>query len=121
MLNVCHALLLAAEKGRPGQVYFVTDGAVLDTRDFFTRYVQVRRRCPFCSCSFCTHCRDLVAVLQRSGENREGSLLLAGLGSQVPLPLGASLLPAAQKWDCCTAWLAVGAPLHHVPARRPFS
>jgi len=34
--NVCEGLILAAEKGRGGEVYFVTDGAPVDFRDFVT-------------------------------------------------------------------------------------
>jgi nucleoside-diphosphate-sugar epimerase len=34
--NVCEGLLLAADKGRGGQVYFVTDGASIPFRDFMT-------------------------------------------------------------------------------------
>ncbi|HEY0975320.1 MAG TPA: NAD-dependent epimerase/dehydratase family protein [Solimonas sp.] len=35
--NVVHGALLAAERGTPGGVYFLTDGAPQPTRDFFTR------------------------------------------------------------------------------------
>lgn len=34
--NVCEGLMLAAERGRGGQVYFVTDGAPIPFRDFLT-------------------------------------------------------------------------------------
>lgn len=40
VLNACRGLQLAAERGEPGEVYFVTAGEVLGTRDFFTRYAQ---------------------------------------------------------------------------------
>jgi nucleoside-diphosphate-sugar epimerase len=38
--NVVHGLLLAAEKGRGGEVYFVTDGAPQDFRDFVTAQLR---------------------------------------------------------------------------------
>lgn len=38
--NVVHGLLLAAERGRPGEAYFVTDGAPVVFREFVTRLVQ---------------------------------------------------------------------------------
>jgi nucleoside-diphosphate-sugar epimerase len=38
--NVVHGLILAAEKGRGGQVYFVTDGAPQDFRDFMTAQLK---------------------------------------------------------------------------------
>lgn len=34
--NVCEGLLLAADKGRGGQTYFVTDGAPVEFREFLT-------------------------------------------------------------------------------------
>ncbi len=35
--NVCEGLMLAADKGRGGQVYFVTDGAPVEFRGFMTQ------------------------------------------------------------------------------------
>jgi len=35
--NLCAALLLAAEKSKPGETYFVTDGPPVEIRDFWTR------------------------------------------------------------------------------------
>jgi nucleoside-diphosphate-sugar epimerase len=40
--NVCEGLMLAAERGRPGEVYFVTDGAPVQVREFFTRMLATR-------------------------------------------------------------------------------
>jgi nucleoside-diphosphate-sugar epimerase len=40
--NVCEALLLAAEKGRGGEAYFVTDGAPVELREFVTRLLASR-------------------------------------------------------------------------------
>lgn len=40
--NVCEALLLAAEKGRGGEAYFVTDGAPVELRDFVTKMLAAR-------------------------------------------------------------------------------
>ncbi len=38
--NVVHGLLLAAEKGRGGEIYFITDGAPPDFRDFMTAQLR---------------------------------------------------------------------------------
>jgi len=40
--NVVHGLLLAAEKGRGGEVYFVTDGPPQDFRDFMCAMLRAR-------------------------------------------------------------------------------
>lgn len=40
--NVVEGLLLAAEKGRGGQIYFVTDGEPQDFRDFVTAMLETR-------------------------------------------------------------------------------
>jgi nucleoside-diphosphate-sugar epimerase len=40
--NVCAGLLLAAEKGRGGEIYFLTDGEPLEFRDFVTRMVRTQ-------------------------------------------------------------------------------
>jgi len=40
--NVCAGLLLAAEKGRGGEVYFLTDGPPVEFRDFVTRMVRTQ-------------------------------------------------------------------------------
>ena len=40
--NVCEGLLLAAEKGRGGEAYFVTDGAPVELRDFVTQLLATR-------------------------------------------------------------------------------
>lgn len=40
--NVVEALLLAAEKGRPGEVYFITDGEPVEFRDFITRLLATQ-------------------------------------------------------------------------------
>jgi nucleoside-diphosphate-sugar epimerase len=40
--NVCAGLILAAEKGRGGEIYFLTDGAPLEFRDFVTRLVRTQ-------------------------------------------------------------------------------
>lgn len=38
--NACHGALLAAEKGRSGEVYFVTDGAPVDYRSFLSALIR---------------------------------------------------------------------------------
>ena len=40
--NVVHGLRLTAEKGRPGQAYFVTDGEPVVFRDFITKLLATR-------------------------------------------------------------------------------
>ena len=40
--NVCAGTLLAAEKGRGGEIYFLTDGEPLEFRDFVTRLVRTQ-------------------------------------------------------------------------------
>ena len=40
--NVCAGALLAAEKGRGGELYFLTDGEPLEFRDFVTRMVRTQ-------------------------------------------------------------------------------
>ena len=42
VFNVCEALVLAARHGRPGEVYFVTDGAPVELRAFLTRLLATR-------------------------------------------------------------------------------
>ena len=40
--NVVEGMLLAAERGRPGQIYFLTDGAPVDFRDFMTKLLATQ-------------------------------------------------------------------------------
>jgi nucleoside-diphosphate-sugar epimerase len=40
--NVCEGALLAAEKGRGGEAYFLTDGAPVQFREFITRLLQTQ-------------------------------------------------------------------------------
>jgi nucleoside-diphosphate-sugar epimerase len=40
--NVVEGTLLAAERGAPGQIYFLTDGAPVEFRDFLTRLVATQ-------------------------------------------------------------------------------
>jgi nucleoside-diphosphate-sugar epimerase len=40
--NVCEGLLLAAEKGRGGEAYFVTDGPPVELREFMTQLMATR-------------------------------------------------------------------------------
>lgn len=40
--NVCEGLLLAAEKGRGGEAYFVTDGAPIELRGFVTQMLATQ-------------------------------------------------------------------------------
>lgn len=40
--NVCEGALLAAEKGRGGEAYFLTDGAPVEFRDFITRMLKTQ-------------------------------------------------------------------------------
>jgi nucleoside-diphosphate-sugar epimerase len=41
--NVVHGLRLAAEKGRPGEVYFVTDGEPVVFREFVSELLRTQR------------------------------------------------------------------------------
>lgn len=40
--NVVEGMLLAAERGQPGQIYFLTDGAPVDFRDFMTKLLATQ-------------------------------------------------------------------------------
>ena len=40
--NVCEGLLLAAERGRGGEIYFVTDGAPVEFRSFITALLRTQ-------------------------------------------------------------------------------
>ena len=40
--NLCEGLILAAEKGRGGEVYFVTDGAPVELREFVSAMLRTR-------------------------------------------------------------------------------
>jgi nucleoside-diphosphate-sugar epimerase len=40
--NVTDALLLAAERGKPGEIYFVTDGEPVEFRDFITKLLATQ-------------------------------------------------------------------------------
>ena len=40
--NVVEGMLLAAERGRPGEIYFLTDGAPVDFRDFMTKLLATQ-------------------------------------------------------------------------------
>jgi nucleoside-diphosphate-sugar epimerase len=40
--NVVEGLLLAAERGKPGDIYFLTDGAPVEFRDFMTRLLATQ-------------------------------------------------------------------------------
>jgi nucleoside-diphosphate-sugar epimerase len=40
--NVVEGLLLAAERGTPGEIYFLTDGAPIEFRDFITRLLATQ-------------------------------------------------------------------------------
>jgi nucleoside-diphosphate-sugar epimerase len=40
--NVCEGALLAAERGRPGEAYFLTDGPPVEFRDFVTRMLATQ-------------------------------------------------------------------------------
>jgi nucleoside-diphosphate-sugar epimerase len=40
--NVCEGMLLAAEKGRGGEVYFLTDGKPIELREFFTALLDTQ-------------------------------------------------------------------------------
>lgn len=44
--NVCEGALLAAEKGRPGEVYFLTDGEPIELRWFFSELFKSQKRAP---------------------------------------------------------------------------
>ena len=51
--NACEGLMLAAEKGKPGEIYFVTDGEPARVKDFMTAMVATQgvtpqdRKLPF--------------------------------------------------------------------------
>ena len=38
--NVCEGALLAADRGRPGEIYFLTDGPPVEFRDFVARMLR---------------------------------------------------------------------------------
>ena len=40
--NVCEGALLAAERGKPGEIYFLTDGAAVEFRGFITAMAQTQ-------------------------------------------------------------------------------
>lgn len=40
--NVAHGLLLAAERGTPGAIYFLTDGEPVELRDFVTKLLETQ-------------------------------------------------------------------------------
>ncbi|MBI3172037.1 MAG: NAD-dependent epimerase/dehydratase family protein, partial [Hydrocarboniphaga effusa] len=40
--NVCEGLMLAAEKGKGGEIYFVTDGAPVELRQFVTQLLATQ-------------------------------------------------------------------------------
>lgn len=40
--NLCEGMLLAAERGRPGEVYFLTDGPPVPVREFLTQLLETR-------------------------------------------------------------------------------
>jgi nucleoside-diphosphate-sugar epimerase len=42
VLNACEGVLLAAERGRGGEVYFITDGAPISYREFVTQLLQTQ-------------------------------------------------------------------------------
>jgi len=42
--NACEGAILAAEKGKPGEVYFVTDGPPVEFRSFLTELLKTQRR-----------------------------------------------------------------------------
>jgi nucleoside-diphosphate-sugar epimerase len=44
--NACEGLILAAERGRPGEIYFVTDGAPIEVRRFITEQLQTQGLTP---------------------------------------------------------------------------
>jgi len=44
--NVCEGTLAAAERGRPGEIYFLTDGPPVEFRAFVTRMLATRKVTP---------------------------------------------------------------------------
>ena len=42
--NVCEGAILAAERGKPGEIYFLTDGKPVEFRWFLTRVLESQRR-----------------------------------------------------------------------------
>jgi nucleoside-diphosphate-sugar epimerase len=40
--NVAHGLVLGAERGRPGEAYFLTDGEPIEFRDFVTKLLATQ-------------------------------------------------------------------------------
>ncbi|MGK3992444.1 NAD-dependent epimerase/dehydratase family protein [Sorangium sp. So ce1024] len=40
--NLCEGMILAAEKGRGGEIYFLTDGPPIETREFVTRMLATQ-------------------------------------------------------------------------------
>ena len=53
VVNVCHGTVLAGERGRPGQVYFLTDGRDYGFREFWTAVLnQLQVKPPVASVPF---------------------------------------------------------------------
>jgi nucleoside-diphosphate-sugar epimerase len=44
--NVCEGTIAAAERGRPGEIYFLTDGAPVEFREFITRMLATQKVTP---------------------------------------------------------------------------
>ncbi|MGQ0504599.1 MAG: NAD-dependent epimerase/dehydratase family protein [Myxococcaceae bacterium] len=44
--NVCEGIFLAAQKGRPGAIYFLSDGAAVRSRDFLTALLRTQGASP---------------------------------------------------------------------------
>src|SRR5262249_47254196 len=44
--NVCEGAIAAAERGRPGEIYFLTDGAPVEFRAFVTRMLATQKVTP---------------------------------------------------------------------------
>ena len=62
--NVCEGLLLAAEKGRGGEAYFVTDGAPVELRGFVTQLLATQGVDPGSK----SLPKGLVLLIARAGE-----------------------------------------------------
>ncbi len=88
--NVVHGSLLAAECGRPGAVYFLTDGEPQSTRTFFTRLLATQgipaptRSMPFAlAYAFATACEWLWDGLHLPGQPPVTRMPVALFGNDI--------------------------------------
>lgn len=88
--NVVHGALLAAERGRPGGVYFLTDGPPQPTRAFFTRLLasqgvpEPQRSVPYAlAWGLATLCEGLWDGLKLRGQPPLSRMPIALFGNDI--------------------------------------